>query len=49
LFLAMPIGAMAPHVICVEHDGRAVELASYSAQFGYNVACLNQENIVLWK
>jgi FkbM family methyltransferase len=49
LFLAMPIKEMAPHAICVEHDGRAVELASYAAPYGYKVACLNQENIVLWK
>lgn len=49
LFMSMPIEAMSPRVICVEHDNRATELAVYGEKYGYQVACLNQENIVLWK
>jgi hypothetical protein len=44
-----PIKEMAPHVICVEHDGRNIEVAKWGAILGYEVCCLNEENIVLWK
>jgi FkbM family methyltransferase len=49
LFLSMPLKEMAPKAVCVEHDGRAVELASYASKYGYKTGELNQENIVLWK
>lgn len=49
LFFSMPLKEMSPNVVCVEHDGRAIEIASYAAPYGYKTACLNQENIVLWK
>jgi FkbM family methyltransferase len=49
LLFAAPIDAMAPHVICVEHDGRNIEVAKWGSKLGYEVCCLNEENIVLWK
>jgi FkbM family methyltransferase len=49
LLFAAPIKDMAPHVICIEHDGRNIEVAKWGAILGYEVCCLNEENIVLWK
>jgi FkbM family methyltransferase len=44
-----PIGSWAPLIICVEHDGRALEMAAWAEERQYEVVHLNAENVILWR
>lgn len=47
LFLAFPIAEMKPKCICVEHDGRNVEIANHGYVHGYSPVYLDGNNIIL--
>jgi FkbM family methyltransferase len=49
IFLSMPIAAICPTVVCVEHDGRAVEIANRGSEHGYETIYLDANNIILGK
>jgi hypothetical protein len=47
LFKVVVSGEMFPRCICVEHDGRIVEITKAAMDRGYKIAYISEENVVV--